>query len=103
MRRAPEGFPMYRDRSNTFSGTAGQTMDSRGLYPTDDHVIYSFRHAFENRMKEARLDFELRCNIMGHNINRPEYGDGGAMAYQRDELLKIAHPFSEVVFEPFDA
>jgi hypothetical protein len=29
---------------------------------------------------------------MGHQNSRPSYGDGGSMAYRREELLKIVHP-----------
>jgi hypothetical protein len=45
-------------------------------------------------MQEAGIDYGLRCILMGHATSRPEYGDGGSLKYRRDELLKIAHPFS---------
>lgn len=32
---------------------------------------------------------------MGHKNSRPSYGDGGSMAYRRDELMKIVHPVPE--------
>ncbi len=75
---------------------------SRELFPTPNHVIYSFRHAFEKRMQEANIDYGLRCLLMGHANTRPRYGDGGSLAYRRDELLKIVHPFSSEVFERID-
>jgi integrase len=68
---------------------------ARGLLPTDEHRIYSFRHAFEKRMLEAGLDYGLRCTLMGHKNNRPQYGDGGSMEYRQGELLKIVHPVSD--------
>jgi len=46
-------------------------------------------------MLEAGLDYGLRCLLMGHKNSRPSYGDGGSMAYRRDELLKIAHPIND--------
>jgi hypothetical protein len=46
-------------------------------------------------MQEAELDYGFRCMIMGHRNSRPAYGDGGSMAYRRDQLLKIAHPVSD--------
>lgn len=52
------------------------------------------RHSFEKRMLEAGLDYGLRYLLMGHKNSRPSYGDGGSIAYRRDELLKIAHPVS---------
>lgn len=35
------------------------------LFPTSQDKIYSFRHAFENRMKEGGLNEELRRILMG--------------------------------------
>ena len=75
----------------------------RDLFPTEAHKIYSFRHSFEKRMQEANIDFGLRCRLMGHKTDRPVYGDGGSLAYRRDELMKIVHPFSDELFEAFDA
>ncbi|MGC6500827.1 MAG: tyrosine-type recombinase/integrase [Henriciella sp.] len=92
MRAAPEGFEHYRDRGELVSANLMKSFRQRMLFPTTDHVIYSFRHAFEKRMLEAGLDYGLRCTLMGHKTDRPAYGDGGSMAYRRDELMKIAHP-----------
>ncbi len=68
------------------------------LPPTDHHAISSFRRTFEKRMLEAGLDFEVRCRLMRHATGRPPYGDGGAIAFRRDELMKIAFPYSEGLF-----
>ena len=105
MRQAPNGFPHYRDRSYLLSASLTKAFKARSLFPTKQHRIYSFRHSFESRMLEAGLDFGLRCTLMGHRNPRPEYGDGGSLAYRRDELLRIAHPVSEALLEsyPFKA
>ncbi len=71
----------------------------RELFPSPDHIIYSFRHSFEKRMQEANIDYGLRCLMMGHQTDRPAYGDGGGMAYRREELLKIMHPFDVSIFD----
>lgn len=94
MKRAPNGFPHYRDKSALLSNSLMKAFRARGLLPTDAHRIYSFRHAFEKRMLEAGLDYGLRCTLMGHKNNRPQYGDGGSMDYRRKELMKIVHPVS---------
>lgn len=93
-----DGFQHYFDKSTLASNMINKIFKERGLFPSDQHVFYSFRHAFEDRMKMARLDFELRCKLMGHKNNRPEYGTGGSLEFVRDELLKIAHPFPEEIF-----
>jgi len=66
--------------------------------PTANHRIYSFRHSFEKRMLEAGLDYGLRCTLIGHYNNRPEYGDGGSLSFRRDELAKMTLDFSQPNF-----
>ena len=95
MKRAPNGFPKYMDKGNLLSASLMKAFRSRDLFPSKDHRIYSFRHSFEKRMLEAGLDYGLRCLLMGHQNSRPSYGDGGSMAYRRDELMKIVHPLPE--------
>ena len=95
MRQAPNGFPHYRDRGYLLSASLMKAFKSRGLFEQDGQRIYSFRHAFEKRMLEAGLDYGLRCTLMGHKNNRPEYGDGGSMLFRANELKKIVHPFKE--------
>ncbi|WP_031555785.1 site-specific integrase [Parvularcula oceani] len=101
-KRAPSGFPHYHDRNELFSASVMKAFKSRGLLPTPAHRVYSFRHAFEKRMQEANIDYGLRCLLMGHRTDRPAYGDGGSLAYRRDELMKIVHPYDERLFGEFD-
>ncbi|MEL6387144.1 MAG: hypothetical protein AAFR00_07315 [Pseudomonadota bacterium] len=100
--RSPKGFPHYHDRGELFSANMIKAFRARKLFPTDAHVMYSFRHAFEQRMQEANIDYGLRCLLMGHRNTRPSYGDGGSMAYRRDELMKIVHPCDSEVFSRID-
>lgn len=67
------------------------------LFPTPKHKIYSFRHSFEDRMKVGGIDNELRKILMGHSIDRPDYGAGGTLEWRRDELMKIALPFDQKI------
>jgi integrase len=99
MQCAKRGFPRYYDRGNALSATLSKYFRTNGLFPSEQHVIYSFRHSFEKRMTEAGLDFGLRCVLMGHSTKRPVYGDGGSMAYRRDQLAKITLPFSPSLLE----
>lgn len=87
------GFPRYRHKETHMSNTLNKFFKNNGLFPTDKHKIYSFRHAFEDRMKEAGLDAELRRSLMGHTIDRPNYGEGGSLEWRHTELQKIALPF----------
>lgn len=102
-RRAPDGFKHYYDRNELVSANMMKAFRVRSLFPSDDHVIYSFRHSFEKRMQEANIDYGLRCLMMGHANSRPTYGDGGSLQYRRDEMNKIVHPYSPELFTRFDS
>jgi len=95
MRKAPNGFERYRDKGELVSANLMKAFRQRNLFPTTDHVIYSFRHAFEDRMLEAGIDHDMRYYFMGHDNKRPEYGKKGSMAFRRDLLLKVAHPYKK--------
>ena len=105
MKHSRDGFSHYRDRGYLLSQTLQKAFKSRGLLPSSNHRIYSFRHSFEKRMLEAGMDYGLRCTLMGHRNPRPEYGDGGSLKYRRDELMKITHPVSPELLSayPFTA
>lgn len=102
-RRAPKAFPHYFDRNELVSANLLKSLRNRKLFETDEHVVYSLRHAFEKRMQEANIDYGLRCLLMGHKTKRPDYGDGGELAYRRGELNKIVHSYPDDVFRLFDS
>lgn len=93
MKKHPDGFPRYKDKENSLSATLNKFFRENGLLPSPKHSMYSFRHTFEDRMKEARVDSELRRILMGHSVDRPEYGEGGSLQLRRQELMKIVLPF----------
>lgn len=99
MRLCSSGFDHYYDRSTLVSANLMKAFKQRDLLPSSDHVIYSLRHSFEDRMLEGGLDYGLRCALMGHKNNRPEYGQGGSLAYRREQLERIAHPFDLKMFD----
>ncbi|MCW0234991.1 MAG: hypothetical protein OJJ21_15425 [Ferrovibrio sp.] len=87
------GFPRYLDKEDSLSAALNKFMRENHLFPSADHKIYSLRHSFEDRMKVAGLDTELRMILMGHTNDRPSYGEGGSLEWRRDELKKIELPF----------
>jgi len=99
MKEAPTGFPRYQDKGELVSANLMKAFRKRDLLPTPEHVIYSFRHAFEDRMLEADIDFGMRCYLMGHKNPRPDYGKKGSIEYRRNLLLKIAHPYNDGLFK----
>jgi integrase len=95
----PAGFPRYADKGDSLSATLNKYLRENELFPSKDHTVYSLRHSFEDRMKEADFDTELRMMLMGHAIDRPKYGSGGALSWKRDALLRIALTFDPSIFE----
>ena len=93
MKRAPNGFAKYRDKENSFSATMLKHLRRRDLLPSDRHLVYSVRHSFEDRLKAAHVDDEMRRLLMGHSINRPEYGEGGDLKLRLELLKRIELPF----------
>ncbi|MBZ9725889.1 integrase [Mesorhizobium sp. CO1-1-11] len=96
-KKHPKGFPRYKDREASLSALLNKHFETHGLFPTDKHTVYSLRHSFEDRMKNARLDEELRRMLMGHTIDRPKYGEGGEMKMWQEELMKIVLPFDPAI------
>jgi integrase len=96
-KRHPNGFPRYKDREASLSALLNKHFETHKLFPSDKHTVYSLRHSFEDRMKNGRLDEELRRMLMGHTIDRPKYGEGGDMKMWQEELTKIALPFDPAI------
>ncbi|MCV9907069.1 tyrosine-type recombinase/integrase [Brucella sp. HL-2] len=88
------GFPRYKDKEDLLSATLNKFFKNNELFPTDDHTIYSLRHAFEDRMKEAGLDDELRRLLMGHTVDRPRYGTGGSLEWRKEQMEKFTLPYN---------
>lgn len=97
MKLHPDGFPRYRDAGGALSGTVNSFLKENKLQPTEKETLYGFRHTFEDRMKEARIDDELRKILMGHSIDREQYGSGGSLKLYQEELLKMVYPFDPAI------
>lgn len=89
MRAFPHGFPRYRDSSASLSATINKFLRENGLMESPGHVLYSLRHAFEDRMLAAGIDDRVRRDLFGHRLTRERYGDGANLE-QKQELLQAA-------------
>lgn len=102
MKRFPKGFDRYLDKETNFSVVMMKHLRRRGLLPSERHVVYSARHAFEDRLKEAGVGDEMRRSLMGHSIDRPEYGSGGSLEFRQEQLKKIELPWDPALLAYFD-
>lgn len=85
----PDGFPTYRFKDR-ISDTVRVYFEANGLKETPQHVLYSLRHSFEDRMLHAGFDFAVRCELFGHKYDRPKYGNGPSLEYKAELLSRIA-------------
>lgn len=90
LQEARTGFPRYAQNSATLSATVNKFLSENGLLETPKHSLYGLRHSLEDRMLKAGIDERVRRDILGHALDRQRYGDGGGLAFVRDQLLKVA-------------
>ncbi len=79
-RKFPDGFPRYRETPSSLSAAQLNFLRNNGLMESDDHVVYSLRHAFEDRMLKANFPERVKADLMGHDIDRERYGAGLSLA-----------------------
>lgn len=89
-RAFPNGFPRYQSRRASLSALVNKYLRNNNLMESDDHVMYSLRHGFEDRMLRAGLDGRVRRDLMGHKLDRERYGEGGGLKFKHDLLQRIA-------------
>jgi integrase len=92
MRKQADGFPTYRDNSERMAVHLNKFFRKHKLTETPKHTLYSFRHAFKDRLREAAAGDEMTDMLMGHTPDGPEYGDGFSLERKRDVLQRMALP-----------
>ena len=84
----PGGAPRYRRQPNV-TATINNFLRGNGLTPTPEHTCYGLRHSFEDRLLVAGVDERVRRDLMGHALNREEYGEGGGLQMRYEAVSKI--------------
>ncbi len=90
MKRRPNGFERYRDKSSSLSATINKFLEENNLKPTNNHTVYSLRHSFKDRLVAAEAPDSLIDNLMGHKTHKPKYGTGPSLALKLKYLQQIA-------------
>lgn len=88
-RECPKGFPRYADNPG-LSATVNKFLRSNGLMETPDHVLYSLRHSFEDRMLAAGIDDRIRRDLFGHTLTRERYGHGASLEHLAQAIQALA-------------
>jgi integrase len=90
MRKRPNGFPRYRDKSSGLSATLNKFLLENGLRPTLEHTVYSMRHSFKDRLIDIKAEDSIIDVLMGHKTHKPKYGKGPSLARKLEILQQIA-------------
>lgn len=85
----PHGFTHYRN-ADTASSTINKFLRENKLKPTDMHTLYSLRHTFKDRLRDAGAPEEVIDELMGHRSRGPKYGRGHMLERKHEWLKKIA-------------
>lgn len=87
-RECPKGFPRYQKTGATV--TINKFLRENGLLETSGHTLYGLRHAFEDRMIDARIDERVRRDLFGHAYNRERYGKGADLKHLHEVVSSVA-------------
>lgn len=87
----PKGFPRYRDNEDTLSALLSKAMSNRNLLE-EGQSLYSIRHTFKDRLRAAKVDTEMRDELMGHSHKAFKYGAGFSLQDKQAALQSISLP-----------
>lgn len=90
----PEGFKT-KGNPDTFSAGVNKYLKTHKLKPTPKHSIYSLRHTFKDRLRDAEAPEEIIDGLMGHKKSGPKYGRGHKLETLHKWLNKIAYSVPE--------
>ncbi len=85
----PDGFNHYRN-ADTASTTINKYLRENDLKPTPGHSLYSLRHTFKDRLRDAEAPEEIIDELMGHKKSGPKYGRGHILERKYEWMKKIA-------------
>ncbi|MEW8332977.1 MAG: hypothetical protein AB2692_18730, partial [Candidatus Thiodiazotropha sp.] len=57
---------------------------------TPKHTLYSLRHTFKDRLRDAQAPEEIIDELMGHKKSGPKYGRGHILERKYEWMEKIA-------------
>jgi len=91
----PQGFARYHHNSDSASATISKYFRENDLKPTPQHTLYSLRHTFKDRLRDAGAPEEVIDELMGHTKTGPQYGRGHTLETKHRWLQQIAFKVPE--------
>jgi len=89
LRMVPRGFPRYK-AADSVSNLVNKYFEVHDMKPTAEHTLYSLRHTFKDRLRDAGAPEEVIDNLMGHASRGPKYGRGHVLETKLKWLQQIA-------------
>lgn len=89
LKAQPQGIARY-DIGDHASNTVNKFLAENGLRPTARHTLYSLRHTFKDRLRDAGAPEEVIDSLMGHQTRGPKYGRGHILETKHKWLQEIA-------------
>lgn len=91
MRENPIGFPRYKEKASSCSAAVNKFLRENGLRPQKGHSVYSLRHTFKDRMRNAGATDDFMDLMMGHLLEEgKDYGEGHSLAFKARFLERMA-------------
>ncbi|WP_241086676.1 tyrosine-type recombinase/integrase [Candidatus Vondammii sp. HM_W22] len=91
----PSGFTHYRN-ADTASTTINKYLRENDLKPTPSHSLYSLRHTFKDRLRDAQAPEEIIDELMGHKKSGPKYGRGHILEIKYEWMKTIAFNVDDI-------
>ena len=89
------GFDRYWNNVDSASSAINKYLNANGLKPSPKHSLYSLRHTFKDRLRDAGAPEEVIDELMGHKKAGPKYGRGHTLETKEKWLKKIAFSASK--------
>lgn len=87
----PRGLSRYHGNPDSASTAINRYLTENNLRPTPKHSLYSLRHTFKDRLRDAGAPEEVIDELMGHKKSGPKYGRGHLLEKKYAWLQKIAY------------
>lgn len=88
-KKYPNGFTSYFENANHLSITINKHFKDKGLFPSENHTLYSLRHSFQDRLTAEDAPDRVQVQLMGHKFDREKYGSGASLEKKQQWLRKI--------------
>lgn len=89
-KRFPNGFEKFHDEPDAISNSTNKFLREKGLFPSDQHSVYSLRHSFQDRLTSIDTPDRIQAELIGHKFDRPKYGDGPTLELKAEWMKKIS-------------